>query len=135
MMKTAALGLTSMSLALALAAGLASADDAQEVLTSQIPEAGSTTAWGQAIMVVDNTQGGDAIISTKPGIKRVEDLAGKSVALLEFTPSHGMLIDAVENSSLFHLKQPPPQQQRAPLGKHSQSKLSPASTLHTACAG
>lgn len=54
----------------------------------------------KAIMVVDNTQGGDAIISTKPDVKRVEDLAGRSVALLEFTPSHGMLIDAVENSSL-----------------------------------
>lgn len=55
---------------------------------------------GKAIMIVDNTQGGDAIISTKPDVKRIEDLAGKSVALLEFTPSHGMLIDAVENSSL-----------------------------------
>lgn len=55
---------------------------------------------GKAIMIVDNTQGGDAIISTKPDVKRVEDLAGKTVALLEFTPSHGMLIDAVENSSL-----------------------------------
>lgn len=54
----------------------------------------------KAVMIVDNTQGGDAIISTKPDVKRIEDLAGKSVALLEFTPSHGMLIDAVENSSL-----------------------------------
>jgi len=54
----------------------------------------------KAIMVVDNTQGADAIISTDPSVKRVEDLAGKSVALLEFTPSHGMLIDALESSSL-----------------------------------
>ena len=54
----------------------------------------------KAIMVVDNTQGGDAIISTNPAVHRIEDLAGRSVALLEFTPSHGMLIDAVENSSL-----------------------------------
>ena len=55
---------------------------------------------GKAIMAVDNTQGADAIIATDPNIKRVEDLAGKRIALLEFTPSHGMVIDAVQNSSL-----------------------------------
>jgi NitT/TauT family transport system substrate-binding protein len=55
---------------------------------------------GRAIMVVDNTQGGDAIIARDPSIQRVEDLAGHSVALLQFTPSDGMTIDAVENSSL-----------------------------------
>lgn len=55
---------------------------------------------GRAVMVVDNTQGGDAIISKDPSIRTVEDLAGKNVALLQFTPSHGMTIDAIENSSL-----------------------------------
>jgi NitT/TauT family transport system substrate-binding protein len=55
---------------------------------------------GRAIMVVDNTQGGDAIIARDPAIQRVEDLAGHSVALLQFTPSDGMTIDAVESSSL-----------------------------------
>jgi len=55
---------------------------------------------GRAIMVVDNTQGGDAIIARDPAIQRVEDLAGRSVALLQFTPSDGMTIDAIENSSL-----------------------------------
>jgi NitT/TauT family transport system substrate-binding protein len=55
---------------------------------------------GKAIMIVDNTQGADAVISNKPDIKTIEDLAGRSVALLQFTPSHGMVIDAVENSSL-----------------------------------
>jgi NitT/TauT family transport system substrate-binding protein len=55
---------------------------------------------GRAVMVVDNTQGGDAIISKDPSIRSVEDLAGKSIAMLQFTPSHGMVIDAVENSSL-----------------------------------
>jgi NitT/TauT family transport system substrate-binding protein len=55
---------------------------------------------GKAIMVVDNTQGGDAIIARDPAVQRIEDLAGKNVALLQYTPSHGMLIDAVENSSL-----------------------------------
>lgn len=55
---------------------------------------------GKAVMIVDNTQGGDAIIARDPAIRSVEDLAGKTVALLQFTPSHGMLIDAIDNSSL-----------------------------------
>ena len=54
----------------------------------------------RAVMVVDNTQGADAVITNDPSIKRIEDLAGKKVAMLEFTPSHGMMIDAVDNSSL-----------------------------------
>ena len=55
---------------------------------------------GKAVMIVDNTQGGDAIISSDPNVRSVEDLAGKKVAMLQYTPSHGMFIDAVENSSL-----------------------------------
>lgn len=55
---------------------------------------------GRAIIVVDNTQGGDAIIARDPAIQRVEDLAGRSVALLQFTPSDGMTIDAIDNSSM-----------------------------------
>jgi len=55
---------------------------------------------GRAVMIVDNTQGGDAIIARDPAIRSIEDLAGRSVALLQFTPSHGMLIDAIDNSSL-----------------------------------
>ena len=55
---------------------------------------------GRAVMIVDNTRGADAVIARDPNIRRIEDLAGKSVALLQFTPSHGMLIDAIENSSL-----------------------------------
>ncbi|MCL1962081.1 MAG: phosphate ABC transporter substrate-binding/OmpA family protein [Desulfovibrionaceae bacterium] len=54
----------------------------------------------RAIMAVDNTQGADAIIARDPAVRRIEDLAGKRVALLQYTPSHGMLIDAIENSSL-----------------------------------
>lgn len=54
----------------------------------------------KAVMIVDNTQGGDAIIAHNPAIRSIEDLAGHSVALLQFTPSHGMLIDAIDNSSL-----------------------------------
>ena len=55
---------------------------------------------GRAVMVVDNTQGGDAVIASDPAVKSIEDLAGRSIALLQFTPSHGMLIDALDNSSL-----------------------------------
>ncbi|MEO8670721.1 MAG: hypothetical protein ABI411_05350, partial [Tahibacter sp.] len=55
---------------------------------------------GRALMAVDNTQGGDAIIARSASIQRVEDLADHSVALLQFTPSDGMTIDAIENSSL-----------------------------------
>jgi len=54
----------------------------------------------RAVMVVDNTQGADAIISRTPDIKKVEDLADRRVALLQFTPSHGMVIDAIDSSSL-----------------------------------
>lgn len=55
---------------------------------------------GRAVMIVDNTQGGDAIITRNPAINTVEDLADHSIALLQFTPSHGMTIDAVDNSSM-----------------------------------
>jgi NitT/TauT family transport system substrate-binding protein len=55
---------------------------------------------GRAVMIVDNTQGGDAVIARSNTVNRIEDLVGKKVALLQFTPSHGMLIDAIENSSL-----------------------------------
>lgn len=55
---------------------------------------------GKAVMIVDNTRGADAIIAKDPAIRKVEDLAGRKVALLQFTPSHGMTIDAIDNSSL-----------------------------------
>ena len=55
---------------------------------------------GKAVMIVDNTQGGDAVIASDPAVKAIEDLAGRSVALLQFTPSHGILIDALDNASL-----------------------------------
>jgi len=55
---------------------------------------------GRAVMIVDNTQGADAIIARDPSIRSIEDLAGKKVALLQYTPSHGMVIDAIDNSSL-----------------------------------
>ena len=55
---------------------------------------------GRAVLVVDNTQGADAVIARDAAIGRVEDLADRSIALLQFTPSDGMVIDAIENSSL-----------------------------------
>lgn len=55
---------------------------------------------GRAVMIVDNTQGADAVIAKDPSVRTIEDLAGKSVALLQFTPSHGMVIDAIDNSSM-----------------------------------
>ncbi len=64
------------------------------------PNLQNTGYDARAIMVVDNTQGADAIIATDPAIKRVEDLATRSVALLQYTPSDGMVIDAIDNSSL-----------------------------------
>jgi outer membrane protein OmpA-like peptidoglycan-associated protein/ABC-type nitrate/sulfonate/bicarbonate transport system substrate-binding protein len=54
----------------------------------------------RAMLIVDNTQGADAVIVSDPAVQKIEDLAGKDVALLQYTPSHGMLIDAVENSSM-----------------------------------
>ncbi len=54
----------------------------------------------RAMLIVDNTQGADAVIVSEAGVQKIEDLASKDVALLQYTPSHGMLIDAIENSSL-----------------------------------
>jgi NitT/TauT family transport system substrate-binding protein len=59
---------------------------------------------GRAVVIVDNTQGADAVIARDPAVQSIEDLAGKSIALLEFTPSHGMVIDAIESSSLSKRK-------------------------------
>jgi outer membrane protein OmpA-like peptidoglycan-associated protein/ABC-type nitrate/sulfonate/bicarbonate transport system substrate-binding protein len=55
---------------------------------------------GKGVMLVDNTQGGDAVIAKDASVQKIEDLAGKNVALLQYTPSHGMLIDAIDNASL-----------------------------------
>ena len=55
---------------------------------------------GRGIVIVDNTQGADAVIARDPAVRNIEDLAGKSVALVQYTPSHGMLIDAIDNSSM-----------------------------------
>lgn len=56
---------------------------------------------GRMVIAVDNTRGSDAIVvPPNSAIRRVEDLAGSSVALLQFTPSHWLTEFAIENSSL-----------------------------------
>ncbi|MCK6527221.1 phosphate ABC transporter substrate-binding/OmpA family protein [Myxococcota bacterium] len=55
---------------------------------------------GTMVMVVDNTRGADMLVADT-GIGRVEDLLGKKVALVQFTPSHWMLDYAIDNSALL----------------------------------
>ncbi|HMV65624.1 MAG TPA: phosphate ABC transporter substrate-binding/OmpA family protein, partial [Myxococcota bacterium] len=55
------------------------------------------------VMVVDNSRGSDAIIA-KGDIQSVEDLAGHSVGLVQYTPSHMVLTHAIEQSLLTERK-------------------------------
>ena len=64
------------------------------------PNLRNTNHDGKVVMLMSNTRGGEAIIARDPNIRSVEDLAGKTIALLQYTPSHGLLIDAIESSSL-----------------------------------
>jgi len=58
------------------------------------------TINARAIMQVDWSQGGDAIVAADPNIKSIEDLRGKKIALAQFTPSHWLLEYSLSNSSL-----------------------------------
>jgi len=53
----------------------------------------------RAIMQVDWSRGGDAIVADR-SIRRIEDLRGKKVSLALFTPSHWLLEYSLMNSSL-----------------------------------
>ncbi|MBI2951147.1 OmpA family protein [bacterium] len=53
----------------------------------------------KAFLMVDWSRGADGIIA-KPGIRSIEDLAGKIVAYPPYTPSHTLLLDALKHSSL-----------------------------------
>ncbi len=53
----------------------------------------------RAIMQVDWSRGGDAIVADR-SIKRIEDLKGKRISLALFTPSHWLLESSLKNSSL-----------------------------------
>lgn len=54
----------------------------------------------KAILIADNTQGADAIVAKDPNIRSIEDLADRKIALLQFTPAHGLVTYALNNSSL-----------------------------------
>lgn len=54
----------------------------------------------RAILLLDNTRGADACISADPSIKSIEDLPGKTVVFLQGTPSHAMVVDAINNATL-----------------------------------
>lgn len=54
----------------------------------------------RVVMAVDNTRGADAIVTKDESVRSVEDLAGKEVALLQYTPSHSLMIYGLDNSSL-----------------------------------
>ena len=53
----------------------------------------------RAIMQVDWSRGGDAIVADN-SIQKIEDLKGKKIALTLFTPSHWLLEYSLQNSSL-----------------------------------
>jgi NitT/TauT family transport system substrate-binding protein len=57
-----------------------------------------------AIMQVDWSQGGDAIVGAQ-SIHAVEDLKGKKIALVQFTPSHWFLENTLKNSKLSKQEQ------------------------------
>ncbi len=58
----------------------------------------------RAIMQVDWSRGGDAIVADR-SIQRIEDLKGKKISLALFTPSHWLLEYSMENSSLDEIEQ------------------------------
>ena len=53
----------------------------------------------RAIMQVDWSRGGDAIVADE-SIKSIEDLKGKKISLVKYTPSHWLLEYHLENSGL-----------------------------------
>lgn len=55
---------------------------------------------GKAFLQVDWSRGGDAIV-VNDYIKTVEDLKGKKIALVQYTPSHWLLEDVLRQSSLL----------------------------------
>ena len=58
----------------------------------------------RAVMQVDWSRGGDAIVADK-SIRRIEDLRGKRISLALFTPSHWLLVSSMRNSSLDDAEQ------------------------------
>ncbi len=58
----------------------------------------------RAIMQVDWSRGGDAIVADR-SIRRIEDLKGKKISLALFTPSHWLLEYSLQNSTLDEIQQ------------------------------
>ncbi len=54
---------------------------------------------GRAFLMVDWSRGADGVIG-KPGLRSIEDLAGKSIAFAPSTPSHFLIWNGVRNSGL-----------------------------------
>ncbi|MBI2443778.1 MAG: ABC transporter substrate-binding protein [Candidatus Magasanikbacteria bacterium] len=59
---------------------------------------------GKAFLHVDWSRGGDALVADTD-IKRVEDLKGKKISLVQFTPSHWLLETALRSSQLTETEQ------------------------------
>lgn len=66
---------------------------------NELPGFVKNSVPAKAIMQVDWSRGGDAIVADN-SIKRIEDLPGKKISLALFTPSHWLLEYSLENSSL-----------------------------------
>lgn len=66
---------------------------------NELPGFVSGKVPAKAIMQVDWSRGGDAIVASKD-IQRVEDLAGKRIALALLTPSHWFLENVLAGSKL-----------------------------------
>ena len=66
---------------------------------NELPGFINNSVKARAIMQVDWSQGGDAIVADE-SIKTVEDLKGKKVSLVKYTPSHWLLEYHLENSGL-----------------------------------
>src|SRR5437016_513277 len=58
----------------------------------------------RAIMQVDWSQGGDAIVADK-SINRIEDLKGKRISLAQYTPSQWLFEFSLKNSGLDEIEQ------------------------------
>ncbi len=70
----------------------------------ELPGFAKSGVKARAVMQVDWSRGGDAIVADN-SIKRIEDLRGKKISLALFTPSHWLLEYSLENSSLDETEQ------------------------------
>jgi len=66
---------------------------------NELPGLISNGVKSRAIMQVDWSRGGDAIVADE-SIKSIEDLKGKKISLVMYTPSHWLLEYSLENSGL-----------------------------------